>query len=255
MTCREMEPLLPAYADDELDLIHGLQVEQHVGECSRCAAALQQQRAVKQAVAQEAPYYAAPPDLRKLLERQAAAHFRANSSTSTSERSGASSWRTGRWLALAAASAVAMTVIWRVAPFPLRPNSDAIESQVVAGHVRSLLASHLMDVPSSDHHTVKPWFTGKLDFAPDVPDLSGKGFTLVGGRLDYLDGRNVAALVYQRRQHTINLFTWPSGAPDRAPERATRDGFHVIHWSRGGMEWWAVSDLNADELLEVARAQ
>ena len=248
MTCREMEPLLPAYADDELDLIHSLQVEQHVGECSSCAAALRQQRTVKQAVAQEAPYYAAPADLRKLVERQAAAHWK------TSKSFGAFSWPIGRWLALAAASAVAVAVIWRVAPSTLRPDSGAIESQVVAGHVRSLLASHLMDVPSSDHHTVKPWFTGKLDFAPDVPDLSGKGFRLVGGRLDYLNGRTVAALVYTRRQHTINLFTWPSGTVDRAPERITKDGFHVVHWRRNGMEWWAVSDLNLDELAEVAAA-
>jgi anti-sigma factor RsiW len=261
-----MEALLPAFVDDELDLAHSLEVEQHLGECRACTSALQDQRAVKQAVAEHAPYYTAPEELRKLVERQAAEHFGSahlnQAHLSLTGRSGASSWWSGpssrRWLALAAASVFAVAVIWRVAPGPLQhsrfgePVPDAIESQVVASHVRSLLASHLMDVPSSDRHTVKPWFTGKLDFAPEVPDLSGKGFTLVGGRLDYVYGRTVAALVYQRRQHTINLFTWPAPAADRAVERSTRDGFHVAHWNRGGMEWWAVSDLNADELVELA---
>ena len=273
MNCRETEALLTAYVDDELDLVHSLEVEEHLGECRACASALRQQRAVKQAVVEHAPYYAAPEELRKLVERQAAAHFGSahlsQAHLSSAERPGPSSWRPGpalwrsgpsswRWLALAAASVFAVAVVWRVAPGvvpkagPLRPVPDGIESQVVASHVRSLLASHLMDVPSSDRHTVKPWFTGKLDFAPDVPDLSGKGFTLAGGRLDYVNGHTVAALVYQRRQHTINLFTWPAQTAPQAVERSTRDGFHVMHWTRGGMEWWAVSDLNADELLEVA---
>ncbi|HXB72189.1 MAG TPA: anti-sigma factor [Candidatus Acidoferrales bacterium] len=280
MNCRETAALLTAYVDDELDLVHSLELEQHLGECRACASVLQEQRAVKQAVADHAPYYKAPEELRKLVERQAAAHFRAapfspadSLSSHVSQvpsgqavRSGRSSWLPGpsswRWLALAAATVFAVTAIWRAGPGPLghwrfgEPVPEAIESpiesQVVASHVRSLLASHLMDVPSSDHHTVKPWFTGKLDFAPEVPDLSGKGFTLAGGRLDYVNGRTVAALVYQRRQHTINLFTWPAPATDQAAHPSTRHGFHVVHWNRGGMEWWAVSDLNAEELLEVA---
>jgi len=251
VNCRETERLLPAYVDDELDLVHSLEVEEHLGECRACASALRQQRTLKEAMAGHAPYYTAPVELRELVERQAAAHF-GSADLAPSRPSRRSSWRAGRWLALAAASVFAVAVIWRVAPRPLRPIPDALESQVVASHVRSLLASHLMDVPSSDHHTVKPWFTGKLDFAPEVPDLSGQGFTLAGGRLDYLNGRTVAALVYQRRNHTINLFTWPSQTADQAVERSPRDGFHVLHWSRGGMEWWAVSELNADELLELA---
>jgi len=246
MNCREAGRLLPAYVDDELDLPHSLEMEAHLEECQACAAWLEEQRAVKRAVAQQAPYYSAPADLR-LHVLQAARHFQ------TSERTGLFSWRPGSWVALAAAAAVVMAVIWRVAPSPLRPAAGSVESQVVASHIRSLMANHLMDVPSSDHHTVKPWFTGKIDFAPDVPDLSANGFTLVGGRLDYVDGRPVAALVYRRRQHTINLFTWPSKSADQSPRPDTRDGFHVIHWTHTGMEWWAVSDLNAEELLEIAR--
>jgi len=251
VNCRETERLLPAYVDDELDLVHSLEVEEHLGECRDCASALRHQRTLKEAVGGHAPYYAAPAELRELVGRQAAAHF-GSADLRPSRPPGHSFWRAQRWLAVAAASVFAVAVIWRVAPGPLRPIPDTIESQVVASHIRSLLASHLMDVPSSDHHTVKPWFTGKLDFAPEVPDLSGEGFTLVGGRLDYLNGRTVAALVYRRRNHTVNLFTWPSQAADHAAQRSTRDGFHVVHWNRGGMEWWAVSDLNADELVEVA---
>lgn len=235
-----MKALLTAYVDDELDLVHNLEVEQHLSECGACASALERQRAVTRAVAEHAPYYAAPAELRRRV------------GFDSREQSKPSSWRFGRWLALAAAGLAAMAVIWRVAPSPFPPASEAIESQVVAGHVRSLLANHLMDVPSSDHHTVKPWFTGRLNFAPEVLDLSGKGFTLTGGRLDYLNGRTVAALVYQRRLHTINLFTWPSQSGDQPVQRSTRDGFHVVHWRRGGIEWWAVSDLNADELAEMA---
>ena len=246
MNCREAGRLLPAYVDDELDLPHSLEIEAHLEECRACAEDLRRQRAVKQAIVRQAPYYSAPADLRQHV-LQAARHFQ------TSERTGLFSWRPGSWVALAAAAAVVMAVIWRIAPSPLRPSPTSIETQVVASHVRSLMANHLMDVPSSDHHTVKPWFTGKIDFAPDVPDLSARGFTLVGGRLDYVDGRPVAALVYRRRLHTINLFTWPSTSADQAARRDTRDGFHVIHWIRGGMEWWAVSDLNPEELGEIAR--
>jgi anti-sigma factor RsiW len=134
--------------------------------------------------------------------------------------------------------------------------ADATTEEAVNGHVRSLMAGHLFDVQSTDQHTVKPWFLGKLDFAPPVVDLAALGFPLVGGRLDYLDGRSAAALVYQRRQHTINVFVVPAGAtPGRATiEARSVRGFHVRHWTHSGMAFWAVSDLNDDELSQFARA-
>jgi anti-sigma factor RsiW len=131
--------------------------------------------------------------------------------------------------------------------------TDAIVSQVVANHVRSLLAAQLVDVVSSDQHTVKPWFDGKIDFAPEVRELSANGFPLVGGRLDYLEGKTVVALVYQRNKHPINLFITPEPTSrSRSPTVITRRGYNVFSWINSGMKYWAVSDLNATELREFA---
>jgi anti-sigma factor RsiW len=126
-----------------------------------------------------------------------------------------------------------------------------LTDQIVAGHVRALQPGHLQDVASEDRHTVKPWFDGRLDFAPPVKDLAAARFPLTGGRLDYLDGRPVAALVYQRDKHVINLFVWP-GAGDGPPQTAERQGYNIVHWSQGGMNFWAVSDVELSQLKEFA---
>ncbi len=125
---------------------------------------------------------------------------------------------------------------------------DGLEEELVAGHVRSLQASHLIDVATSDQHVVKPWFDGKLDFAPPVIDLAQQGFPIVGGRLDYIDHRAVAAVVYRRGRHLINLFIWPSDRPPPAG-RHTLDGYTLLDWNKGGMSYWAVSDVNPNDLL------
>src|SRR5205809_485025 len=126
---------------------------------------------------------------------------------------------------------------------------ERLATQLLASHVRSLMANHLTDVASSDQHTVKPWLDAKLDFAPAVVDLSEKGFPLIGGRLDYLDSRPVAALIYQRRKHFINLFVWPA-APDatRTPKIITRQGYQLLHWVDSDFVYWAVSDVNVNDL-------
>jgi anti-sigma factor RsiW len=163
------------------------------------------------------------------------------------DRPAAAFWR---WIAIAAAVLLAASAAWNIALLRSRTSSaDLIAQDVLSSHVRSLMGTHLLDVPSSDQHTVKPWFGGKLDFSPDVRDFAAQGFPLIGGRIDYVGGRPAAVLVYQRRKHIINVFTWPSTATDGRPE-LDRNGYHVVHWNISGMSWWAVSDLNLDELRQ-----
>jgi len=146
-------------------------------------------------------------------------------------------------------AALAASLVLAVRP----ANDGGVVAALVDDHVRSLQPGHLTDVISTDRHTVKPWFDGKLDFAPPVKDLAAQGYPLVGGRLDYLGGRPVAALAYQHGKHPINLFIWPERAGAEAPVDTARNGYNVLHWSADGMSLWAVSDLEQDELAEFER--
>ena len=130
---------------------------------------------------------------------------------------------------------------------------ESLENELVASHARALMADHALDVASSDRHTVKPWFNGKLDYSPEVIDLSTQGFPLTGGRLDYVAQRPVSALVYQHRQHVINLFVWPAQALDTS-KSDTKQGFNLLHWTHNSMAYWAVSDLNPVELAQFRDA-
>jgi anti-sigma factor RsiW len=135
---------------------------------------------------------------------------------------------------------------------PANNENDSLAQEVVASHIRSLMVDHLSDVVSTDQHTVKPWFDGKLDFAPVVVNLADQGFPLIGGRIDYLDNRPVTALVYQRNKHIINLFIWPStDAPETTP--TTIQGYHLINWTAGNTTYWAVSDVELSELQTFAQ--
>jgi anti-sigma factor RsiW len=169
-----------------------------------------------------------------------------------------SSRRSTRQLAASAAGVLvllsAFAIVGMFLPRPGASADDRLAEQVVAGHIRSLQVDHLVDVASTDRHTVKPWFRGKLDFAPDVPDLSDEGYPLTGGRLDYIAGRLVCALVYHRRLHAINVFTWPEqGAGPRAVRKRERQGFHIRTWNQAGMAYWVVSDLGEPDLDEFVR--
>jgi anti-sigma factor RsiW len=159
-------------------------------------------------------------------------------------------WQGLAWFGTGAATAWGLALMLLATPMPPQ---DALAEAVTANHVRSLMASHLADVASSDQHTVKPWFAGKLDFSPPVIDLAAESFPLTGGRLDYLDGRTVAALVYRSGPHVINVFVWPAAdAKAQGPVFSTRQGYQLARWAQGGMQAWAVSDLNAAELRRFA---
>jgi anti-sigma factor RsiW len=156
-----------------------------------------------------------------------------------------------RPLALAASLAVVAFGSWNLA---LRHSaSETLADGVLASHIRSLMPGHLTDVLSSDQHTVKPWFNGRLDFSPPVYDFAGRGYPLLGGRLDYVDGRAVAALVYGRRQHLINVFLWPARRGAAAPAAGSRQGYHLLHWTTADYTYWVVSDLGLAELQEFTR--
>jgi anti-sigma factor RsiW len=242
MTCDEAEILLHALIDGELDAGHTRDVEAHVAGCPRCAAALADYRLMSKAVAGADLRYSAPLALRRRIE---ASLPQAQPQTSApSRRSVIRGFAMG-----SAVSALAATGL--VAIVLRNDDEQRLLSDVVSAHLRSLQAGHLIDVVSTDQHTVKPWFNGKLDVSPPVIDLTAQGFTLIGGRLDYVDARSIGAVVYRRRQHIINLFVAQTGNTERRPARMeTMQGFNVRRWSEQGMNFWAVSDIGPDELAE-----
>jgi anti-sigma factor RsiW len=238
MTCDEAEILQHALIDGELDAGHAREVEDHIATCPRCAAQLQAYREMSKAVAGADLRYAAPPQLRRRIEAALPQARMPN------RRAVLRGFAMG-----SAASAIAATGL--VAIILRSDDEQRIQSEVVSAHLRSLQAGHLTDVLSTDQHTVKPWFNGKLDVAPPVVDLTAQGFTLIGGRLDYVDTRPIGAIVYRRRSHVINLFVAQTASTARrAATIEALQGFNIRRWSERGLNYWAVSDLAADELAE-----
>jgi anti-sigma factor RsiW len=243
MNCDEVKMLKQAWLDGELDVAHSLEVEKHVNGCADCARSAANIRAMKSAIKNADVYFNAPTRLKRQI-REATIGEPAPRRTQMS----------GGWLKFALPFAMAMLLALLIMPSLVRPSANGqLAEEVVSSHVRSMMANHLMDVPSTDQHTVKPWFDGKVDFAPPVVNLAEQGFPLTGGRLDYLQGRPVAALIYQRNKHIINVFIWPAkdaGQTDRKSE--TRQGYNLVHWTANGMAIWAVSDLNEHELRDFS---
>jgi anti-sigma factor RsiW len=244
MTCDEAEVLLNALIDGELDAGHAREVEAHVATCKRCTATLAAYRQMSGVVASSDLRYTAPASLRARIEASLPKELPSNVQPMPTRRSVLRGFAMG-----SAASAIAATGLFAIV---LRNDDQSrIEAEIVSAHLRSLQAGHLTDVISTDQHTVKPWFAGKLDVSPPVIDLTAQGFTLIGGRLDYLDARAIGAVVYKRRQHIINLFVAQTGNTERkAPKMETMQGFSVLRWSEQGMNFWAVSDIGPDELNE-----
>jgi anti-sigma factor RsiW len=240
VSCTEPRARVDAYLDGELDLVASLDMEAHLGECATCSRAYDGGRRLRSSLRTSELRFRAPGDLRR----------RVYAGLPPRDAPARTAWRR---LSLGAAVALAAALVLVVWPeLGRRGARDPLIDEIVSGHVRSLMADHLTDVASSDKHTVKPWFDGKLDFSPAIVDLADHGFPLVGGRLDYLGGRSVAALVYGRQRHFINLFVWPSAKEDPDERSLARHGFEIVHWWQGGMSYWAVSDLNAAELGEFA---
>ncbi len=233
--CPDKEMLLHGLLDGELDAANAQAAEAHLKTCPACAEAFSALQALRTRVAAPEIAYRAPDALRARLEAMAAPE-----PVRPRRVRAAAPWAlSGGFAALAATFAVML----------VQPTTLALQDELVASHVRSTLALHLVDVETSDRHTVKPWFNGKIDFAPPVVDLAQEGFPLVGGRLDYLDHRTVAALVYRRNKHVVNLFIWPAKA-GLLPARSVAPpaGYNIVHWTEGALQFWAVSDTEARDL-------
>jgi anti-sigma factor RsiW len=254
MDCTESLSRLHAYLDHELDMPGRVALDQHLASCPKCMAAFAAQSALRSGIRRHADYrHGAPAGLAECIRR------RLGVEAETPARISRPRWQWpqwGRWLPVGAAAAAAAVISWTAAiQYARAPSQEPIAEQVVAGHARSIVTSHLIEVASSDQHTVKPWLSSKLDFSPPVPDLAAAGFPLAGGRLDYLDKRAVAALVYRYRQHVINVFVWPDGkAGDARPQALSKQGYNVVGWTSGGMNFWAISDVNAADLKTFADA-
>jgi len=242
MTCAEAEILIHALIDGELDAGHAHEVEAHAAGCARCAAALAAYRRMSQAIAEADLRYTAPESLRRRIFPPAPQPAAAP----PTRRAILGGFALGSAVSALAASGIVALMLGK-------DDEQRIVSQIVTAHLRSLQAGHLTDVVSTDQHTVKPWFDGKIDVAPPVIDLTAQGFTLIGGRLDYVDARPIGAVVYRRRQHIINLFVAQTARMEhRAPRTETFQGYNVRYWSDRGLNFWAVSDIGADELAEFS---
>jgi len=255
--CTAMRLLIQADVDGELAPADSVGVEAHLKRCPSCATLQAQLLTLAARIRQEVPQYAMPKELLTAVQ----ARFAAMAAPEQEGPGIANDNRVSWWQRLPRPR------LGPVAPFGggfalaaclalvfLLPHAGSLSEAVVSDHIRALQPGHLMDVVSTDQHTVKPWFDGRLDFAPPVKDLKAEGFPLTGGRLDYLAGKQVAALIYQRRQHLIDLYVWPDGSHlDHGPTAGSRSGNNFLRWSRDGMAFWAVSDLDAKELADFVK--
>jgi anti-sigma factor RsiW len=248
MRCEKAGSLLHGYIDGELDAAGAVEFERHARDCPVCTRELDAQQSLRARLRDADLYAPAPPSLRRAVRERLEPP--PGEGAASAPRRGR-----GRWLAAAAAATLLATAPWLILRDARRdPAEGTLAAAALDAHLRSLQLGHLTDVVSTDAHTVKPWFEGKLSYSPPVVDLATEGFPLIGGRLDVVEGRTVAALVYGRRKHILSVFVWPAGgAPETAPRSDARLGYGWIQWSHSGMQYWVVSDLSPAELGELAR--
>ena len=242
MTCGAAREFLNAYVDGELDLVHNLEVETHLADCAACTHIVENQRALSSAMRSGSLYHAMPQTLQPRV-------------TAALRRAAEPRTRTFRWPFVAVAAGLLLATYFALRLIPgIAPGSpELIAQSILDSHLRSLQPGHLTDVRSSDRHTVKPWFNGKVDFSPPVADFIDQGFPLTGARLDSVAGRKVAVLVYQHELHVINVYVWPAPATaDTRVNRTSRQGYNMLYWTKSGLTWWAISDLNSTELDQFA---
>ena len=246
MNCQQVQKLIHAHHDGELDVANTLQVDEHLADCPSCFNAARQLSALTGALRSPELRFSAPASLRSSISAAVEQAAKAERPAPVTRP-----WyRQPGWSA-AAVLAVACVLSFQVA---FKRTDDRLLTELTSSHVRSLMASHLYDVVSTDQHTVKPWFDGKIDFAPPVRNLQETGFPLLGGRMDFIEGRVVAALVYGRQKHLLNLFVWPSASATPVDLHVNqRNGYNVLRWSDGKMDFGLVSDLNEGEMREFVR--
>ncbi|WP_219136964.1 anti-sigma factor [Janthinobacterium sp. UMAB-60] len=252
MQCTVSHSKMSAFADGELDALASQELRQHLAHCRDCAKAFEQLLDLRAAVSRHGLRHAAPAALQQRLRQALQEEGKAAKEVPQRRKWAQLPWA---WINFGVAgistAAFAVTLMLYLS---VPSEAERLDQEIVASHFRSLLPDRLADVASSDQHTVKPWFSGKLDFSPPVVDLAQAGFPLVGGRLDYIRQRPVAALAYRRHQHVLNLYVWPEQAKGDAPPRlSVKQGYHLIRWSRSGMEYRLISDLNVPELMDFER--
>ncbi len=256
MNHEQAQNLLPAYVDKELSLSEVVDFERHFNSCTKCQLEYQEQARVSTLIKNNALYFEAKPelaeriesvitvDLSKAFPQKIQGHFW--------NLNWPGSWD-GIWGSKGAIMASLAALIISTSLFFATPSAqEKLTEELTASHIRSLQANHLSDVISTDQHTVKPWFNGKLDFAPPVIDLTATGFPITGGRLDYINGKTIAVIIYHHNKHPINLYIWPNTSGDSAMHATARKGYTLVHWATGGMNYWAVSDLEATKLVSFA---
>ena len=256
MSCNLADTVLHGYFDGELDAVRAAEFEAHLEHCPECVAALEAQESLRASMKRARLYEKAPPSFREkvLAEIRAGAQSQARTESRPVFPAVAISGPLWPWLAVAAAVLLAAYGGWLI--FTGARGNDYeqnLSAAIVDAHLRSLQPGHLADVISTDQHTVKPWFDGRLNFAPPVRDFADQGFPLRGGRLDIIQGRTVAALVYGRAKHVANVFIWPAAGPDAAPRSGSRQGYNWTYWRNAGMEFWIVSDADPAALQQLQR--